>query len=65
MTKSEPTDTDQLFGETTFLKLVSEEGVATHILTTLRESEGWPFDLGDGTVERKRSSSTFGDSLRQ
>ena len=50
MKKSEPTDTDQLFGETTFLRLVREEGVATSILTKLREFEGWPFDLGDGII---------------
>lgn len=56
MTKSEPTDTDQLLGETTFLRLVSEEGVATSILAKLREFEGWPFDLGDGTVDEEEES---------
>jgi hypothetical protein len=52
MAKNEPTDMPELFGETTFLKLL-REGVANRIVSSLRAREGWPFDLSDGTVDKE------------
>ncbi len=44
---------DKLVDESSLFKSIVERGLAESIVRGLRASEGWPFDLGDGTVNEE------------
>jgi hypothetical protein len=47
---------DQLLGEKTLLELASTKGLGASIEKHLRSSEDWPFDLGDGTINKQEQA---------